>query len=527
MSLNNNKVSQAFLYVSIALWVASLALPALIFLGNDRIVYGVVVLLEGWAGFLNGSFAWAGNFFFIYCIFSTKILRITPLIPAILAALFAASTFLFQESASMNIGSLRLYGFGIGAYIWLIAISCNLLAASLRRLENKCLSININILMRDVFSLSAIILIIFYSLLFLINGVIDHLKASIAEEPYLGSSIYKRGKVCELPDIKSNQKIILNEPLQIMVTGNHVAPYDDVLSHPSTLLAWGVPTVRRKGFDYSLQNKNDVNSVVITPATGETSTRLSINYTVWGIIEAKLTKVETHTEVVAFDARWENKEMKDVYCPQYIDNTHQTENPLKNLIATSLIAADKSTFEHPNKNNQTSTPPKKLTVTSQKTIGKLSKLNLNKNISCPENTGLLSVIDKPDWHTETSNLDIRATYIFQQGNKIFPIDYLPGFYLGNTIACKDDSVYFLLTTHISNLANHPDDLLIQKRGLDNLNAWRWYKGFQLNHYALGINDADINYKLLSIEENDNNLTIKIAAFSKDITDGDIIEIRAK
>ncbi len=529
MSSKTVKASTKILYLAALLWVISITLPALIFYGGDK-AYGFMLLLIGWAGILSGSFAWFANPLFIYCVACAQDGKKIAYLPALFAVILASTTFLFSESANFNIGSMQLYGYGIGFYLWLTAMCLNLLAASVQNLEDNSQALSFNKVLRDFPCIFALILIVFYAGLFTYNGIYDHTKASSAEKPYLDSAMFKQGEVCELPDVQAKNSILLEDPLEVEQTGKNVAPYDDILSHPENILAWGIPIVRKDGFDYALANKSDASSVYAKPAEGYTSTALYIDYSEYNHVKAKLTNSNKNNRTLLFDANWTKKTSKDVYCPRYIQNEKNEESPLKTLLKSALRLTNNTEFKGTSKqNSKTPIKPKELYIISHKIIGYTSIGLIKDNIDCPDRTGLFSAIDRDErnsvWRMKTQGLAVSSSYVFNRENKTYFVD-LPGYYLGNSVVCNGEYAYLLITDRVSHDKNWSDTFFIQKRNIDDFqNVWVDSKSFKLNHYSLGILDENINYKLLSAHEENGFLTIKIAELTNN-TQGAVIEIKA-
>ncbi len=525
------KTSKIFLYLAISFWLLSLTLPALTFYGDISSrsnALGGEVLLEGWGGLLSGYLAWLANPIFIYCALRGLNHKKIGIAHAITGLLLASTTFMFTETPNFNIGSLKLYGYGVGSYLWLIALSFIFLAATTEELEKDFL--NFRKTFTNIPFLIGLFSIFTYTLVFAYFGFNDHNKASIAEQPYLNKSIFKRGQVCELPDFNTNTSFLLTEPVEIINLQKKIAFGNDILSHPSTLLAWGVPEVRLNGFDYSLSNKNDIGSILAKPATSSTSTFLYVDYPEFGVIDAKLVHVERGEEIIAFNAHWANKNFTDVYCPRFVDFNDSAKEPLKTLIKTTFrLASGEALLDAKNFDSKLQKPTL-LAIKNIKITDKSSVVFDDNNIGCPSGTGLFSAIDREKrdsvWRTKTDRLDLSQTYIFTNQEKVYFIDNITGYYLGNSVTCVGQFAYLLMTDHISHDKSYPDNFLIEKRDVNDFRkVWEASKTFSFNHYDLGIDDQNVNFKLISVTEINQSLNLKLAIFDHSGLQTEVIEIQ--
>ena len=129
MSISNRQIKWAVLATSIAAYVASLRLPALIFQQHESL-YGIEVLLWGWWGVLVLEFAWFANPAYLLAIAgcmgeSPKLTKLASTVGLMLGLTsFHAKEWWFDEGS----GTL-IIGLGPGFYVWMLSLCILLVGA--------------------------------------------------------------------------------------------------------------------------------------------------------------------------------------------------------------------------------------------------------------------------------------------------------------------------------------------------------------------------------------------------------------
>lgn len=255
--------------VAVLLWLVSLALPAFILFaengfGKSDFSLGWQVLLGGWLGPIGLNFGWFANIFWLLAICTLIQKGGSAANSARWAAVVSLNTFTFEFIPNAVNGGNPIYGLGIGAVIWLIAISLALLAAAIREKE---LTGEVGFLKFSQFYLAGLITVIFAL------SIHDRVIGNEDERNKLNNSLgaFKRSQVCTISP-KPKNKILLNGSLELATSKTYF------LDEPERLLKLGIPVVRKEGKDYFLEILNNVESMKSRPASTKISATLRTDY---------------------------------------------------------------------------------------------------------------------------------------------------------------------------------------------------------------------------------------------------------
>ena len=256
---------------AILLWCISLALPAFVNFGDYGVfdlferrgdVSGWMVLLEGWLGPIAVNFGWFANIFWFIAIMNLMGKGRLATTSAGWAVILSLNTFTFEFIPNAVNGGNPIYGLGIGAAFWLIAIALTFVAATINEVE---LTGKTNHLLTSKCYLVGLIV--------LIGGLAihDRVVGNSGERAKLNHSLvaFKRAQVCSVSP-KPKKLIMLNGSLELAPSKNYF------LNEPETFLKLGIPVVRKDGIDYFLENTGDIKSIKSKPASIEISAVLSV-----------------------------------------------------------------------------------------------------------------------------------------------------------------------------------------------------------------------------------------------------------
>lgn len=373
VAAHNNSffISRKLSNIALLLWFLSILLPGLIFYGQSDLSWGISILLFGWIGILGTYVAWYANIFLLVAI--TRLRReksSEATIPAVVAFILALDTFRV-DCVTMGGPCQTVYGIGIGAIVWMIAIFLTMLAAAVQKIEASQ-NVQAHLQQHESFNKKFIALFLlaktsgheFYlglSMALLIGfigisaslSVHDWIVGNADERDMLKRTLggFKRSEICSLSPKPTNQ-ILINGPLELLMPHS----YTKVISQ-ETLLAMGVPVVRviyEKGIlpkgsdaiaeDYYLLDKKDIKSIRIRKAIGEAIARLEIQEMPTtsgaGDDSAKMAPQYHITLIskegkIGFDQIWMEQYMH-LYCPNLYEygGKHYS---LKKLIQETLV----------------------------------------------------------------------------------------------------------------------------------------------------------------------------------------------
>lgn len=291
-------ISRRLSNIAIWLWLVSLFLPGLVYywqrnVFDDHNTFGFTILLIGWIGILATYVAWYANIFWLVAISRLRQGKRFAITPAAIAAILSLDTFRV-DCVSAGGPCQTVYGIGIGAIIWMVAIFLTALAASIREIETgqnlsehlerlhsiKEKLFTLFVAARNTghalsFSASTALLIGIVCLAVTL-GLYNRVVGNADEQDMLNMGVvFKRSAVCgEAP--KHIRKIQVDGVLEVVTT-----MHSDVLSKdPAAYLQLGVPVVRSITLwdnvpqDRYLANRADIKTMVSRPVKGEPDARL-------------------------------------------------------------------------------------------------------------------------------------------------------------------------------------------------------------------------------------------------------------
>ena len=257
---NTSNLPRKLAKLAVLLWCISLALPVFVAMGNRDSCYGIGVLLLGWMGPIALNFGWFANAFSgIALIYSEQ--RRPAVSLAFVAVVLSLNTFTWGHTCDGD--GPRMYGLGLGAVLWLIAIALVFVVVAIRD--------------RDLGRKSNYVLISKCYLLGLIAVIIslaiyDRVVGNEDELYKLNHRLvaFKHSQVCSLSPKPAN-RIVLNGSIEL------ISSKTNYLISPETLLNLGVPFVRKEGRDYFLVEINNTKTVESKPAISAVSAILTID----------------------------------------------------------------------------------------------------------------------------------------------------------------------------------------------------------------------------------------------------------
>lgn len=333
--------------ISIFLWFLALILPAL--KCND-IRFGYELFFIGWLGPLDilavgytGSLniAWYSNLFYFFVIsailFPTTNRNLTYKKNAIIAVIIASTLFFIARiTTNEGGGSCAVYGYGIGAVLWLISIYLVLIAASIKLKEDNVNSnSNTNEIADNMkfIGLALITILIIASIFF---SIYERVVGNVHEKENLSGILFKRSFVCTNKDPIIEKSINLNNGVLEIINPNEIEPFNQVRK----LLEWGIPIVRMDGLDYRFQQIGDEIIMTARPSSGLATGRLII------ISKSKESDIHIQLQVLSpklqsiIDFTWHKKFNGEGYCPDYNTYPSISDEPRKSII-TALNLQEK------------------------------------------------------------------------------------------------------------------------------------------------------------------------------------------
>jgi ribonuclease inhibitor len=113
-----------FLAGSLALYLVSLSLPALLF-GHHEPLLGVAVLSSGWWGFVMFQFAWGANPAYAFALYSyLQRQRARASVAGAIALFLGLTSFQAQEWWFNEGSGTPIIGLGIGFQFWMLSFLC-------------------------------------------------------------------------------------------------------------------------------------------------------------------------------------------------------------------------------------------------------------------------------------------------------------------------------------------------------------------------------------------------------------------
>jgi len=315
--------------ISVMMYFASLFLPCIYVAG--RIYYGFPLLKFGWLGPLNGIIAWYANPIYFYSVIKATQKHASRGHTAALCASFVAMTFLLSREICFSASGVQrnIDGYGIGYVLWTLSMTFLYISLKIRFLGTVNGKVLLETLLRNGALRHIIIALSPYAGIAVLLGAIW-----LNSTPETRKSVFKPvvlwQHICTQKNITPKQRIPLNGPLE--VTGrDHDARMPMSLSEPQLLLSWGIPIVRRDGYDFTLRDPSDIRTMQAVKAKGEPSASLRVSVTD-NILSAVLSSQDG--SLAAFDSTWKWTVMHR-YCPELMDEPRPDQSP-RSLVMASL-----------------------------------------------------------------------------------------------------------------------------------------------------------------------------------------------
>lgn len=490
---NGLSVSRALTMIAIALWLFSLSQPALIIdNGNIKpsIWIGASVLATGWMGIGLFTAGWYANLPFLIAVNSLLFRSESPWKSVFIGILLALDTFRLKSLPGG--GRADVYAYGTGVALWFAAFGLLLLAAAWRSAEqNGYRSISATLRSRTV--LLALAVLSCSSALYGVYAYRTTQYIGVTESEFLPVGSVKALKVCSTAIAVPKTKIELKGPLEI--SGNAYP-----LDAPATLLGWGIPIVRKDGFDYALYDSTDINSIYWKPASGPASAVLILSTRDSNdTIDAALTSADG--KVTSFQQRWTRDSHKtSLYCPDFRPSDSDLSSAPRSLLISAVNVPNGLT--PPTgvlRNAITVVPFRRESLPIAKTIG------LRKDTAeiMPALDGSCSA------DTHFVDKDPGAANFGYSGEQTFAIGERRYFLMNNQLlnaVCSGDSVYLYYFSLDNN--QKPHLLYIQRRNLaDFSKVWSLVTGFDYERpYP---SKGKPNVKIRSLSEMDGRVAAEI------------------
>jgi hypothetical protein len=282
--------------------------------------------MYGWLGMWFTTPAWCANLAFFYGARMLLCGPNSPLKTSILALALSLDTFRVQSLPGG--GRWEIYGYGLGAALWFTAFGVLLTAVAWRSAELRGFS-SARLALRTPAVFSALAVIAITSSIYVTSAVRTVQHVSLSESEFLPAGAIKRGRICDAVVSSPSTRILLDGPLEISGRA-------DAIDAPTTLLAWGIPVVRKGGYDFALNDSSDINSIYWRTAIGPASAILELSTKrERETIEATLTTADQ--QVTAFRQTWTRDTNKaPFYCPDYRPRDSLTTSPPRGLLVAGL-----------------------------------------------------------------------------------------------------------------------------------------------------------------------------------------------
>ena len=392
--------------VAFCLWLTSLFLVGFVDQGA-RPWSGLSILAQGWLGLVVICAAWYANPLFLVSLLILATSDKAPRILAVIAVLLSLDTFRFADMPS-NPNVPTIYAYGAGAVLWFAAMFTAMIAAGLREVELREGGLTLGKFLTDPIA-------VFGSLTLFIGAVLvlhwiddDRRDASETELRYLSLAPIKRGPVCKEHIADPQKTMLLDGPLELRGEGYP-------LTSPNRLLALGIPVVRSDGYDYSLANKDDLGSVVVTPSIGESSAILKVEEKSSSWIKAKLQNARDGSTL--FEQWWvQGGRTGHNYCPDLDSRSMSAKDQPWRLIAQAL--GGMKTFHPPANMSRSDTFGDSKTWLSAVSVSVQASPvadSARSNLSCLPEKGVIAENELPT----KARSDFPSGNGFHIGNKVF------------------------------------------------------------------------------------------------------------
>lgn len=492
-------VSRALTVVALVLWVISLSQVALIVdTGSAKpdVWRGADILLMGWLAILEFAVGWYANppllFAAIVLLTSQKL----PWKTTIFALVLALDTFRLQSLPGE--GRAGVYAYGVGLALWFAAIGVLLLAIAWRRAE---LLGRVSILasMRTPAVMLTLATIVCAGIFYGFQAHQATQTLSVSESKFIPMGGVTLGDVCKKVVLLPATQILLDGPLEIR---GEAYP----LSSPETLLRWGIPVVRKGGFDFTLTDANDINSMYWKPASGSAAATLHLSTAKNDTIEAALKSVDGKATI--FHQTWSRDRNKSsLYCPDYRND--DPSSPPRSLLTAALdvpggvkppaLSAPRNTIDV--------APYRKEDLPMARTLETRTNAATSEP---PRNAGCTSRVrfvdkDEPGYRgPQTFAVDERH-YSLENNQPLAAV-------------CADDSIYLYYFWYSE--GREPYLLYIQRREMSDFRkAWTLVTRFDYSR-AESFNGGQRTVSIRSVRENANTVVAEIV----DVAHSRVIDI---
>jgi len=508
--ISNFKLSPKIIVgISFLLWLFSLSLTGISTYSDKAQLLGYEILLMGWLSPLAFNFAWFANIFYLIGIRSVavgKSVNISPILAVVLSFdTFRYSRHLLDEGG----GSTQVYGYGWGAFVWLIAIFLLLIAAGFREGEEETDSNSpVRGQGKKVVGVILIVVTVFTTMTF---SIYDRVIANDNELTYLSKVAFKRGSVCS-----AKSQIVLHPikdfsgPLEIKLSSYRLhANYP--FTQLETLLDWGIPSIRIDGRDYVLRSNNS-KEITSRLSTGPAEAILEVNEISRVSIQAIM--IETKSKRLIFDFTWKRQNYPvntDIYCPLYSSLPKPEDLPRRFVIEaldldkTNIRPVDNSKSNKVNFINVEIAQRSSGGLTKEMRLASLRKLkplhpnryHKWKNINCPDSIG---------WGNSRYHPLINAGTPFRINDSSY---YLDSKHSGSI--CEEDAIYI----HRQIAGNKDYTINIQKRSkVGFVKMWSGtivIKGISLPHknafYIESVKETDGHVQIALVRKENGNIIV--------------------
>jgi len=327
MSLRGKSSSFVLAALAFVSWLCSLALPAFSDYSGEML-WGLNILLVGWLGPLNLTFAWFANFFFLVAV-ARLLCGGTTCYNPVVAFIISLDTLRFTSYPRNEGGAMSIiYGYGPGALLWFLSIALLMIAAGLRLKEQARGDKTAGRKLRFTGCAMCLVLLAATAAL----SVRDRIKANMAERKKLESVLFKRVAVCEAPEPDVASQVSMPDgPLEVRVARRSSQanyPFAQVKDY----LKWGVRTVRFDDRDYSTYDAGGETLLVSEPATAPATALLEVAQDQQGTIVARLS--DLYLDRVIFEQSWAMEPIasRNYFCPDYHSFPAADQQPRKLLV---------------------------------------------------------------------------------------------------------------------------------------------------------------------------------------------------
>ena len=504
IAIKDRSVSSTTLsLIALALWIASLIFPALMFFPEKRVLYGYEILVGGWAGIFVLNIAWFANVLFWWTFFEIS-LKKTSTNRALLTFLISLDAFLFFKMPyPFAVGHSPVYGYGWGAVFWLISMCLLVAAAGAVEIEKRETSFSAtgkkSESAGDKFLPIGMTVGFFFFAFAAFWTYYDHSKGNEMEKERLNGLAFKKRAVCE----DSTAQVIrplLNQsgPLIVLNINRRVAPHP--FDREETLVQWGVP-VRVNGKDIQRISEGKDSFLKVSPAVGEAAATLYVSASAMNGVTTQTSAkmVEANSARVVFDQTWRMEPEGGMFCPDFSPDPNPGEQPRKLVQAAYGLADNVDLSMHDDLHaaikSRKFVPATVLseaagtaTLPGILKSGKASEALLNQN--CPSDVG---------WNSEDAPVDLDMLF-FGRGFRIGTENFFIGSKDRHYAYCADGNVFLTVLDRIGDQIY----VRIQKRSLNDFKLI-WASRISVNVPSARTSNVGVK----SVEEKGDSVTVKI------------------